>query len=150
MKKCALFVMFIAIVFTSCSVDSDPGPQFHNEVMPVLSVEMPEQFVHGEVYSIGVNYTKPNSCYIFSDFFYEIDGNERTVAVINNVYTDSNANCTGEPEVVTAAFNFAANSTETYIFKFFQGEDATGEDQYYIIEVPVVDSRSVSVGNTRR
>ena len=138
MKKCALLFLFFITLLTSCSVSDDGTPQFHNEIMPIEGIEMPEQFVIGETYSIDLDYTKPNSCYVFSDFFYEINGNERIVAIINNVYTDSNANCIGDPQLTTVSFNFTVTSTETYIFKFYQGEDVTGEDQYQIVEVPVI------------
>ena len=43
-----------------------------------------------------------------------------------------------------------ASGTETYLFKFFQGEDAQGVDQYYIIEVPVVEERHYGTGTTGR
>ena len=131
-------------VFTSCSIDDGNNDSFYLEVMPIDSVEMPEYFVHGETYEILVTYTKPNSCYYFNDFIYEIEGHARTIAIVNTVYENNVTACDGEPEQVTVTFNFPVTGTETYVFKFYQGEDQYGEDQYYLVEVPVMDGRGIS------
>jgi hypothetical protein len=112
--------------------------------MPIVSVDMPEQFIYGETYAINISYIKPNTCYQFNDFAYEINGNERIIAVVNTVYTDENANCIGEPEEVTVYFDFTVTSSDTYVFKFFQGEDEQGIDQYHIVEVPVFQGRNTA------
>ena len=104
---------------------------------------MPEQFVQGQTYEILVTYNIPSSCYQFNDFIYEIDGHERTIAVVNTVYNDSS--CILETESVTVGFDFMVSGTDTYLFKFFQGEDEAGEDQYYLVEVPVVSNRILKI-----
>jgi hypothetical protein len=138
MKKYVLSMMVLIATLTSCSVD-DEGTAFHFEIMPIVSVEMPEEFEFGETYEIFMDYVKPSSCYVFNDFLYQINGQERTVGIINTVYTE--ANCEEEPETVTVSFKFLVTSLDTYVFKFYQGEDeaANGVDQYLIIEVPVVE-----------
>ena len=146
MKKCACLVILVFFMLSSCSIDDGTNTEFSFEFMSIESVVMPEEFMHGETYAIGVSYTKPNSCYQFNDFAYDIDGNERTIAVINTVYSGGNAICNGEPVLNTVSFDFTVTGTETYIFKFFQGEDETGEDEYHIIEVPVIDGRKISTG----
>ncbi len=85
-----------------------------------------------------MDYIKPSGCHVFNDFLYQINGQERIVGIWNTVYTD-NA-CVEDPETVTVSFQFLVTSTETYVFKFFQGQDEAlnGADQYLIIEVPVV------------
>ena len=122
---------------TSCSIDSDYSPTFYLEVLPIESVNMPQEFVLGETYEIEITYNRPNGCYFFNDFFYQTNENERTIAIINTVYTD--LSCAQEEEFVDVNFTFQVTSSDTYIFKFFQGEDETGDDQYYILEVPVVE-----------
>jgi hypothetical protein len=129
-----LAFIFISTL-TSCSVETDENDTFYLEVLTIDSVEMPEHFVLGKTYDISVNYTVPNSCYQFNDFIYEIDKHERTVAIVNTVYP--NANCVDKQERVTVSFNFTVSESETYMFKFYQGEDAEGVDQYYFVEVPV-------------
>lgn len=144
MKKYSYLAILVLAFLSSCSIDDGTNPEFSFEFMPVESVIMPEEFVYGETYAIGVSYIKPNSCYQFNDFAYEIDDNEFIVAIVNIVYED--VVCNGEPVLNTVLFNFTANSTETYVFKFFQGEDETGVDEYHIIEVPVVDGRGAPIG----
>jgi len=122
-------------ILTSCSIDSDETDTFYLEVLAIDSVEIPEQFLLGESYDISMTYTKPNSCYQFNDFIYEIINDERSVAIVNTVYP--NANCTRAQESVTVSFNFTISETEPYVFKFYQGEDSEGVDQYYFVEVPV-------------
>lgn len=147
MKKYALLVFAFITLFTSCSLDDSPAYEFHLEVVPIDSVEIPEYFVHGEVYQINMTYTQPNSCYYFNDFIYEIDGQQRTVAIVNTVYTVDSTNCADSPEEVTVHFDFSVTGNETYIFKFYQGEDDNGEDLYYIVEVPVVEGRPAPINN---
>ncbi|WP_296316024.1 hypothetical protein [Winogradskyella sp. UBA3174] len=146
MKKYVLLAILCIAMFTSCSLDDDSTANFSLEVLPIESVEMPEQFIHGETYEIFITYVAPSSCYEFNDFIYEIDGHERTVAIINTVY--NNADCIEETELVTVSLDFTVTGTETYVFKFYQGEDDQGVDQYYLVEVPVVLSRTV--GSTRQ
>ena len=93
MKKSALLVFIFIALFTSCSVDDDNYNNFYLEVIPIDSVEIPESFVLGETYQIDMTYTKPNSCYYFNDFIYEVDDQQRTIAVVNTVYTNLNNSC---------------------------------------------------------
>ena len=141
MKKLSYLFVLFTLMCTSCSLDDDTNQDFNFEVMPITNVDVPESFVHGETYTINVSYMRPNLCYEFNDFAYQVNGNERTVAVVNTVY--SSAICNGDPEEVTVDFDLTVTSTETHIFKFFQGEDHnTGLDQYHIVEVPVMDGRN--------
>jgi len=135
MKKQLFLVSILLVLLSSCSLD-DGTADFYLEVMPITSVEVPDHFVLGETYEINITYMRPNSCYVFNDFIYDINEQERTVVVVNTVY---NTLCTGEPEDVTVNFTFPVNGTETYVFKFYQGEDENGEDQYFLVEIPVMD-----------
>ena len=145
MKKRVFLVILSLVLLSSCSLDDNSsGAEFSFEFMPIESVVMPDEFVHGETYAIGVSYIKPNSCYEFNDFAYDINGGEFTVAVVNTVY--ENATCSGNPTLNTVSFDFTVTSTEAYTFRFFQGENETGIDEYHTVEVPVLDSRSVSGG----
>ncbi|SDG73389.1 hypothetical protein [Winogradskyella thalassocola] len=141
MKRYALLVFILVSTLTSCSIDNDNN-YVGTEVMPIESIDIPEYFVHGESYEIMITYNRPSTCYQFYNFLYDINGNERTVAVINSVY--SNSSCVEELESVTVSLNFMVTGTETYLFKFYQGHDDEGEDQYYLAEVPVQSQRSSS------
>ncbi|WP_178986341.1 hypothetical protein [Winogradskyella helgolandensis] len=144
MKRYALLVFVFVSMLTSCSIEDDNN-YVGTEVMPIESIEIPEHFVHGESYEIMITYNRPSSCYQFYNFLYDINGNERTVAVINSVY--SNSSCIEDEESVTVSLNFMVTGTETYLFKFYQGHDEEGEDQYYLAEVPVLSERP-SPGST--
>lgn len=136
MKK--LFVLSLMIVlFGSCSAEDD-YTNFDFEILPVASVDIPSEFELGEVYPITVTYLKPTSCNTFKELYYKKDTNERTVAVIDYVFERDDCE-TLEDESVETTFNFVVNSNGSYIFKFWQGEDDEGEDQYLIIEVPVIE-----------
>ncbi len=137
MKKIVLLLL-VAASFVSCSLNDDYGNNFHHEILPVESVTMPEEFVLGETYEITVTYLRPSTCHEFNNFYYVPELNQRTVAVVTTVY--ENNDCLPlENQEVEVSFNFMVNSNGTYVFKFWQGEDTSGNDTYYIVEVPVVE-----------
>jgi uncharacterized membrane protein len=137
MKK--LLALSLALILcVSCSIDSDNNSNYSFEILPVESVDMPDEFVLGETYPITVSYLKTSSCQAFKEFYYVKNLNERTVAPI--VYVFENNNCeTLENVLEQATFNFIVTSNGSYIFKFWQGEDTNGDDQYLTIEVPVIN-----------
>jgi hypothetical protein len=138
MKK-ILLLSFLVFSMLSCNV-SDQTQSFYTEIIPIESVTIPEEFQFGQVYEIGVTYFRPTGCHIFNNFYYDINENERTVAVINTVYDDQPCETFGaEENEVEVSFNFQVNSFDTYTFKFFQGQDDNDNDLYYIVEVPVVE-----------
>jgi len=124
------------MLFASCSVDDD-STSFSFEVLPVESVDIPDEFELGETYPITVSYLRPSTCHGFKEVYYLKENNERTVAPITYVF-DNNDCETLEDNLVEATFNFIVTSNGSYIFKFWQGEDTDGETQYLIIEVPVI------------
>lgn len=132
-----LLVICLTLILASCSVDDDFS-NYSFEVLPVESVDIPDEFTLGETYPIVVSYFKPSSCHAFREFYYLKNNNERTVAPINYVFENNDCE-TLENELVENTFNFVVTSNGSYIFKFWQGEDADGEDQYLTIEVPVVE-----------
>jgi len=136
MKKYLLYLAaFVAL--SSCNIGDDDGPSFYLEIMPIQSVDIASEFILGETHEISMTYTIPNDCYEFNDFIYQTNLNERTIAVVNTVYT--NQDCMGSTEQVDVSIDFQVNSLETYVFRFYQGSDTQGQDQYYIVEVPVVE-----------
>ncbi len=137
MKK--LFLLcFLSLMLGSCSLENDDSSDFYYEILPIESVDIPSEFTLGETYEITVSYLRPTGCYVFNDFYYTSELNQRTVAVISTVYP--NRDCQPlENELVDVSFNFVVTSNGTYIFRFWQGEDENGNDTYYIVEVPVVE-----------
>ncbi|WP_243473340.1 hypothetical protein [Winogradskyella sp. MH6] len=137
MKKYVFLLLTFVGLLVSCSVENR-DPLMHTEFMPITSVEVPEYFVQGQTYEINMSYIKPSSCYVFNNIIFDIEGHERTVAVLNTVYEDSN--CIPEGDSTTVSFDLTVSGNEVYLFKFYQGSP-NGVDQYHLVEVPVVDSR---------
>ncbi len=135
MKK--LLILSLILLLASCSIDGD-STDYSFEVLPVQSVDIPEEFQLGETYPITISYFRPSTCHSFKEFYYLKENNIRTVAPINYVFENNNCNNL-EDVLVDETFNFIVTSNGSYIFKFWQGEDTNGEDQYLTIEVPVID-----------
>ena len=134
MKK--VLILLLSLVALSCSLDDENEINYHNEVLPVTSANVPEYFIYGEEHEITVTYTRPSTCYAFNNIYYKKNGTERIVAVINNVY-DNASNCSEISEEMETSFIVEATQEETYTFKFWQGLDDNGNDTYLIIQVPV-------------
>ena len=142
MRNLTVFIL-ISLLLMSCS-DDDKINSFFLETVPVENVTIPESFVSGETTVISYTYLRPTTCHIFNDLYYTIDGNQRTVVVINRVFEDEgNGNfCTDlEDEIITRTFNFKViNDIGTaYTFRFWKGEDENGEDIYLTVDVPVLE-----------
>ncbi|MGC1205683.1 MAG: hypothetical protein WA839_12460 [Flavobacteriaceae bacterium] len=135
--KRLLVLCLTLVLFASCSLDDD-STNYSFEILPVESVDIPDEFVLGETYPITVSYFRPSTCHSFREFYYLKENNERTVAPVNYVFEQNNCESL-EENLVEATFNFMVTSNGSYIFKFWQGEDANNEDQYLILEVPVVE-----------
>ncbi|WP_242083742.1 hypothetical protein [Aestuariivivens sediminis] len=134
-----IFILgFVFMLLVSCSINDD-SDSYVLEILPVESVDMPDEFVLGQTYPITVYYYRPTTCHTFRNFYYVKDNNIRTVAPITYVFENHN-NCSDlADDLVEATFNFIVTSNGSYIFKFWQGENIDGEDQYLTIEVPVMD-----------
>jgi hypothetical protein len=136
MKK--FFILsFLVALFFSCSVDDDTI-NFNLELLPIESVDIPEEFTLGEVFPITVTYQRPTTCHTFREFYYAKHNNERTVAVINTVFENNDCQDIAD-DMLTATFDFKVTSNGSYIFKFWQGKDENDEDIFLEIEVPVTN-----------
>ena len=135
MKK--LLVLFILGTLLSCEINDGNEINFELQIMSVTGVDIPAEFTLGETYEITVDYLRPNGCHEFNDFIIQPNGNTRTVAVVDTVYNDPN--CSVNAEEASVSFNFLVLSNGPYIFQFYQGTGTNGEDQYLIVEVPVVE-----------
>ncbi len=134
MKKLLVFSL-ILVFLGSCSVPEN-DQDYSLEILPIESVDIPDSFTLGQTYPITVTYLRPSTCHAFREFYCAKDNNTRTVAIID--YKFLKTDCEDlDNELVEATFNFQPTSNGSYIFKFFQGEDANGENQFLTIEVPV-------------
>ncbi len=135
MKKIVLFLIVITS-FLSCSLDDD-NTSYTYDVLPIESYIVPASFTLGETYEIKLKYQKPTSCHIYQGIYYDKNLNTRTIAIQTAV--QNNQVCTQQiPPLSEVSFNFMVNNTGSYIFKFYKGEDANGEDIFEEVEIPVV------------
>lgn len=138
MKK-ILFLILTLLLFWNCSVDSASSqPTFSSKTMPVNNVYVPDEFRMGQTYNIMVDYFVPSTCYSFNNFYIIEEGTIITAAVINSVINDQLC----EPysgRLAEASFDLKVDSRGPYVFKFWKGKDSLGEDNYYVVEVPVTE-----------
>ena len=139
MKKIAF--LLVALMMWSCSTDEVVENDFSFEILPIREVtNMPSSVLYNEVYTIYYNYDLPTTCHSFNDLYYLSEGNVRTVAVISRVLNETNS-IICEPigaEMVEGSFQLhVQNNAGTYIFKFWQGVNENGIDQYLVYEVPI-------------
>ncbi|WP_282122953.1 hypothetical protein [Algibacter mikhailovii] len=136
--KQLISLFFIAFLVLGCSNDDDYNDhEYHLEYVNTVSADVPEEFVFGRTYRINVTIELPNSCYFFYnqyDYFYE--GTSRLIYPIGHV--DDGIPCTPNIRETTFSIPVQALQSEPYIFKFYQGEDADGQDIFMTIEVPVI------------
>ncbi|MEK6152782.1 hypothetical protein WIW50_05960 [Flavobacteriaceae bacterium 3-367] len=135
--KKIFFILFIALatlLFTSCDIDD--GVSFNFVPLQIVSVEVPESFDLNRTHQIRVTYLRPNGCTSFQGFdISNPDTTVRNVVVIGAVRADEA--CSQETAEVEVSFDFIALFTDTYLFRFWTGEDTDGESQYLEVEVPV-------------
>lgn len=138
MKKTFYAVILLMLGLSSNSCDlNDDGPNFHFVPIQITEVEIPASFELNEVYEIDVSYLLPDGCTYFEGFdFTKPELTTRTVVVVGAKRTDQVA-CPEIAQEGVATINFEVIYNQPYLFKFWQGEDADGEQQYLEIEVPV-------------
>ncbi len=139
MKQFIPLFLVVFLVF-GCSVDDDNDSNYHDyhlEYVNVISADLPDEFIYGLTYRINITIELPNSCFYYYnqyDYFYE--GTSRLIYPIGHV--DDGVPCTPEITETTFSIPVQALQSEPYIFKFYQGEDADGQDMFLTIEVPVI------------
>ncbi len=125
------------VILTGC-LDDDDGTSFFYELVTVHEVSLPDQFNREEIYTITVSYYRSTNCHSFAGFDYDKLENERTVSVVNLVVNEGNCKDLEKTDLVEVSFDFLVGKEDTYIFKFWQGKDEKGDDQFLTVEVPVL------------
>jgi len=121
--------------FNSCSLNDD-GVNFHYEALEITSVDVPEEFNLGQIYTIKVNMLRPNDCTLIEGFdVTKSDVTVRNVVAIGAIL--DKPDCQPLDQEVQDTFLFEVLYNEPYLFRFYTGKDANGEAQYLEVEVPV-------------
>ncbi|WP_396153615.1 hypothetical protein [Flavobacterium sp.] len=135
MKKLLFFLAFI-FTFISCGLEDDAPPAYHFEIMPVENFIVPDTFDYLSTHQIKLFYKKPNSCYDLAGIYFDRYLNERTIGLQCVVLNSTNCE-PYEDALYEVDFNFEVLSTETYLFKFYKGKDANGNNIFEEVEIPV-------------
>jgi len=132
-----LAVLGFAGALSSCSLE-DPNVNFNAGFLPVVDVDVPEYMQAGATYPFKLYYKRPTNCYYYNGFYSEQNGNDFQVAVSCIVlYEDCQPIQDIEPEVATFEFQCPQSSFQEFTFHFYTGQNASGEDQYMDVTVPV-------------
>ena len=134
-----LAFVFIGLSFVGCEVDS--GENFHFVSLEATGATFPETFQLNQTHEILVNYRRPDDCTYFEGFdVLTTDSNTRNVVAIGSVLT--NEECTATNDIVEATLFFRVLYDQTYLFRFYSGEDEAGEPIYLEYEVEVTGGNS--------
>lgn len=134
-KSISLLLCFLVLGMTSCKLEDD-GVNFRFVALQIVSADVPESFNLNETYEIKVRYLRPSACVLFEGF--DITSEDTTTRNVVAIGTDFyEQTCTQAVEELEATFNFICLYEQTYLFKFWTGEDENGNQQYLEIEVPV-------------
>jgi len=133
-----LLMLIVALTVTVSCNDDDDYHAYHLEYVGVTSADVPDEFVYGNTYRINFTVEFPNSCYFnYNQYDYFYEGTSRLIYPIAHV--DDDVECTPAIRETTFSIPVQALQKEPYIFKFYQGEDADGQDIFLTIEVPVIE-----------
>ena len=137
MKRIAFLLVLIVLGFSSCLDDNNDSIPFYYELIPIEAVDIPSQFNSGETYTITTSYYRPSDCHSFSGYEYDRIGNERTVSVVNVVLDRVDCQDLEQLDLIDATFDFFVGNESSYTFRFWNGRNEQGENQFITVEVPV-------------
>ncbi|MAQ74754.1 MAG: hypothetical protein CL613_00305 [Aquimarina sp.] len=137
MKRIAFLLILIVLGFSSCLDDNNDNIPFYYELIPIEAVDIPSQFNSGETYTITTSYYRPSDCHSFSGYEYDRIGNERTVSVVNVVLDRVDCQDLEQLDLIDATFDFFVGNESSYTFRFWNGRNEQGENQFITVEVPV-------------
>ena len=135
MKKIVLILLSVWTL-NSCSLNNDQ-PNYYFEVLPVESFTVPESFDMNGIYEIKLTYKRPTDCYFQEGIYYEKSEQTRIIGIQTRVL--ENNDCMPLDEApIEVKFNFECTPGNThYIFKFYKGEDANGNNIFEEVNIPV-------------
>ncbi len=140
MKRIFNIVFLGVLILTSQGCELDDDQNFHFVSLRIIEAELPESFELNRIHTIQVTYERPNGCIFFEGFDVFPEGNTtRNVVAIGSEINDGDTACTQAIEEVEASFQFEVLFTETYTFRFYNGDDAGGNPIYLEYEVQVAD-----------
>lgn len=137
MKKIVL-LLFVSLIALSCSVE-DNNIDYHYEVLPVESFILPDSFKLGEVQLIYISYKRPTDCYVNQSVYFEKFEDIRTIAVQSMVAKLKDCDTIPDEASKELVFRFKVLNTTPYVFKFYKGEDESGNSIFENVTIPVTN-----------
>ena len=137
MKKYILIIVVVLINY-SCSLD-DGGSNTSHQLLPIESIELPDEFVLNQQYYIDFTFIRPTNCHAYEGLFLKAENEVRVVAVQSVVYSGATCEELTEDNIVSKTFVFDVMYDQTYVFRIWKGIDSSGEEVYEEIQVPVVN-----------
>jgi len=134
--KRILYLITILIIFTNCSLDDD-SIQRHFEVLPIESINLPQEFTLNETYTFEFTFIRPTNCYGYNNIINVAENENRTLAVNAIVFENNDCTPTTIDNISTQEFEFKVIYDQVYKFHIWKGKDAQGNDIYDDIEIPV-------------
>lgn len=121
------------------SCNTDESSDISYEILPVVGGQVPSDMSVNNEYNIGISFTYPTNCHVFSDIFYEIEGDTRTIAIV--AIKNMSLSCVSQTSAEhNRYFTFTPEHAGTHTFKFWTGKDPeTGEDLFEVTEVTVTE-----------
>jgi len=136
MKRMFLLIFLVVMGFSVDSCKKDDGTTIEFTALQISSAELPESFVLNGTYEIKVTYSIPDGCTNFEGF--EVEPKDTTVRdVVAIGWRPLEQQCTLAITTREESFLFNVVHDQTYLFRFWQGEDTNGDPMYLEIEVPV-------------
>lgn len=132
-KGLPIFLIFILL--TGCDVGDD-GMSYHFVTLQIVDVDVPEAFELNETYEIGVTYLRPNGCTTFEGFDVTSEGTTvRRVVAVGAEFPEEN--CSAPGGEAQTSFRFTCLYYDTYLFRFYTGNNEAGSPEFIEVEVPV-------------
>jgi hypothetical protein len=137
-----IFILLSTIfILLSCSTD-DNRNTIRYEVIKIESFIVPATFVSGDSYQISVKYKRPTTCHYFNNLYFQKDASTRKIAI--ETLVEERDNCLplteNNPEIeYTFNFQVIQAAGTQYLFKFYKGKNANGDNIFEDITIPVTD-----------
>lgn len=118
MRKLSLYILFIFITITACSIDSKCD---FNTISPIIDAQGPESILLGETITFQLLHEPETGCSTNRDLEVFVNQNILFIRQLINVKCD----CFEEPEVINSSFQFTPTEIGTYTFRFESTENST-------------------------
>lgn len=136
--KRIVITCLLAISLISCS--DEEVPIFFFEFVPVESVtNIPDNFTVNKPDTLQISYFRPSTCHGFDGFEVEKEGNSRNIALITKVVEERGDCQPLDEDVRVAPLIFKPEETGSVTLRFFQGKNDQGENQFLIVDVPIIE-----------